>query len=346
MILGFTGDLFLGSVFKPDAFAAIAPELPAGTELVINFEGTLFDNAAELVPARKKILLDSPASLLPMLNPLPVSAAVIGNNHIGDYGNEIASYTLKCLAPRFPVLGAGYEKDDFHVLTRNFGDVRLAFANYCAADTSPLFCTEARIGPRPLCLDRARDDYQRLSKQADHCIAIVHWGLEYFHHPRPAHVRLGRKLIDAGFKLVIGHHSHSAQGFERYRDGLIFYSLGNFYFPEHTAKVGDQAFRLKAMPRTSWGVLPCFDVTKDRLDLRTIQLTHQPRNGVPAFTDSARLRNRFQRISKSLSSRRYTKHYRRICRAESWSIRYEEFCNNEQKLQSLIRKLKRVVVRS
>ncbi len=38
------------------------------------------------------------------------------------------------------------------------------------------------------------------------------------------------KLIDAGFDLIIGMHSHVLQGYEEYNGKYIFYSLGNFIF--------------------------------------------------------------------------------------------------------------------
>ncbi|MEZ5146693.1 MAG: CapA family protein [Bacteroidales bacterium] len=41
---------------------------------------------------------------------------------------------------------------------------------------------------------------------------------------------MGRRLIDAGADLIIGHHSHTVQPFEIYKGKYIFYSLGNFVF--------------------------------------------------------------------------------------------------------------------
>jgi len=37
-------------------------------------------------------------------------------------------------------------------------------------------------------------------------------------------------MIDAGARLILGHHSHTFQPIERYKNGLIAYSLGNFQF--------------------------------------------------------------------------------------------------------------------
>ena len=43
---------------------------------------------------------------------------------------------------------------------------------------------------------------------------------------------LAHKLIDAGADIIVGHHPHVAQEIERYKDGWILYSLGNFVFDQ------------------------------------------------------------------------------------------------------------------
>ena len=44
--------------------------------------------------------------------------------------------------------------------------------------------------------------------------------------------RYGHKIIDLGALIVYGHHPHVLQGIERYKKGLILYSLGNFFLPD------------------------------------------------------------------------------------------------------------------
>lgn len=61
-------------------------------------------------------------------------------------------------------------------------------------------------------------------------VCSIHWGLEGLDYPGPNEIRLGRALIDAGVDVVVGHHSHLLWPIERYKNGLIFYSLGNFVF--------------------------------------------------------------------------------------------------------------------
>jgi poly-gamma-glutamate synthesis protein (capsule biosynthesis protein) len=74
--------------------------------------------------------------------------------------------------------------------------------------------------------------------RADHDILVVlaHWGKEYMDKPWKSQLAAGRALIDAGADLVIGHHPHVLQAFERRDRGLIAYSLGNFRF-DYTRKI-------------------------------------------------------------------------------------------------------------
>ena len=39
-------------------------------------------------------------------------------------------------------------------------------------------------------------------------------------------------LIDLGVDLIIGHHPHVIQGMENYNGKEIYYSIGNFIFPD------------------------------------------------------------------------------------------------------------------
>lgn len=70
-------------------------------------------------------------------------------------------------------------------------------------------------------------------------ICSIHWGLEFLDYPAPEQIRLGRALVDAGVDVIFGHHPHVIQPVERYKHGIIFYSLGNFVFdlwPDSTKK--------------------------------------------------------------------------------------------------------------
>lgn len=71
-----------------------------------------------------------------------------------------------------------------------------------------------------------------ISPTVDVLIVSLHWGNEYQKTPTQQQKDLAHQIIDAGAKVIIGHHSHVTQPTEKYHDGLIFYSLGNFVFDQ------------------------------------------------------------------------------------------------------------------
>lgn len=71
-------------------------------------------------------------------------------------------------------------------------------------------------------------DVVELRRKADIVIVSVHWGEEFIQKPAPHEIKLARELVDAGATLILGHHPHVLRGIERYGNGCIVYSLGNF----------------------------------------------------------------------------------------------------------------------
>lgn len=72
------------------------------------------------------------------------------------------------------------------------------------------------------------DDVTRLATSVDHVLVCVHWGEEFVHEPARSEVTLGRSLLDAGARGVLGHHPHVVRAIEAHQAGLVAYSLGNF----------------------------------------------------------------------------------------------------------------------
>lgn len=73
-------------------------------------------------------------------------------------------------------------------------------------------------------------DIDKYKEQADLIIISVHWGDEYLQIPSLEQQEVAHMLVDQGVDVILGHHPHVVQGVEKYKDSLIFYSLGNFVF--------------------------------------------------------------------------------------------------------------------
>ena len=61
-------------------------------------------------------------------------------------------------------------------------------------------------------------------------MVTLHTGVEYTDDPSVHQRELAAAAVKAGANLVIGHHPHVLQPWERLGDALILYSLGNFVF--------------------------------------------------------------------------------------------------------------------
>jgi len=73
------------------------------------------------------------------------------------------------------------------------------------------------------------------AKDADLVIVMIHWGVELDTKPRDYQVTEGYRLIEAGADVIFGRHSHRLQPPSVYRGRPIFWSLGNFVWPDFSA---------------------------------------------------------------------------------------------------------------
>lgn len=99
-----------------------------------------------------------------------------------------------------------------------------------------------------------------VSRQHDSDIVIVsfHWGQEGSGMVQKRERAAAHAAIDAGADIIIGHHPHVLQGVERYKNGIIFYSLGNCAFASRSRtaefgalvkfRLGDQIREAEILP--------------------------------------------------------------------------------------------------
>lgn len=348
MILGFTGDVSFNDGLEGDVFSGVVDQVPRDARLFVNFESTLHEHRDKLQPHRDKILVTSPVSSLSMLNSLPVAATCVANNHIGDYGNDIAAYTISQLASRWPTFGAGYEGEPFHHLIREIDGIRFGFLAYCTSDTSPLHAERGRIGPCDLRFSTIEEDLQSLrTAKVDHMIAIMHWGVEDLHHPLPTQRMTARRLIDCGVSLVVGSHAHAVQGYERYRGRYIFHGLGNFCFPHITTPQADgRLLRHRFLTRSRWGVVPWLEITRQRITLHRVSHILRDEKCHPvALDDDKRWAQKLARLCADLEHQgaAYQSLYDRKTCWTRFANRLDEIRCKDDKLASLTGKLRRML---
>jgi len=110
--------------------------------------------------------------------------------------------------------------------------IKIAFLFYGYVNPPSLYALTNRPGIAPLDSKAMTEAIAAARTNADFVAVSVHWGDQYEDYPNHFQVTLGHALIDAGADLIIGHHPHVLEGIEFYGNGAIFYSIGNFVFPQ------------------------------------------------------------------------------------------------------------------
>lgn len=142
----------------------------------------------------------------------------IANNHVEDYGLEGFKSTLEILN----VNSIAHVGEKNKIVYGQDNNVKYAILGACENSTSDEMCT--------LNLELI-NTISEVSKEVDICILHIHWGRELSIGVSSNQIKWAHDLIDAGCDIIIGHHPHVLQGIENYKEGLIFYSLGNFQIP-------------------------------------------------------------------------------------------------------------------
>lgn len=157
----------------------------------------------------------------------------LANNHVMDYGNQgIYNIFEASKTMNVSFVGAGNNiseaRKPFYFEKNNF---RVAFINCCEHEFS--IADENTPGANPMDIISIYKQIQEAKKEASIIIVIAHGGHEYYQLPSQRIQETYRFFIDAGANAVIGHHPHCISGMEIYKEGMIYYSLGNFYFNNH-----------------------------------------------------------------------------------------------------------------
>jgi poly-gamma-glutamate synthesis protein (capsule biosynthesis protein) len=159
-----------------------------------------------------------------------------------DQGKEGLTSTMKlCEKSGIEYTGVGMNIEEAsRICLKEIKGRKIAIVNICEIEFS--VADENSPGTHPL--DPVRNFYtiQDARKVADEVIVIVHGGHEGYSLPSPWMTDNYRFFVDAGASVVVGHHPHCYSGFEKYGNGMIFYSLGNFIFDSPSQKETDWNF--------------------------------------------------------------------------------------------------------
>lgn len=176
---------------------------------MVNLEGVLAD-VGNPVPKQHNFL--GPTHFVNILTENSIEAVTLANNHTLDYGPQAYETTRKTLEnAQIPFV----ERDSTTIITTKNGlRIGLYALVYYKLDV-----TKMRSG-----ISELKD------AGVDLIIVAPHWGVEGTYVPTSEQEQVGHAAIDAGADIVFGSHPHVLQPIERYGDGVILYSMGNFSF--------------------------------------------------------------------------------------------------------------------
>lgn len=185
--------------------------------------------------AKNKNIIYAKNSDIRRLKDLNINVVTIANNHICDLGREGLKNTIKILKENnIEFCGAGLNIDEASkpaVVTIN--NKTIAFIG-CAEiiPSSPYPASENKFGFNPIDIQKLSKDITKAKTLYDYVFILPHWGDEYTYFPPYQTKVMAYRMIDAGADGVFGGHSHTIQPHVLYKKKPIFFSMGNFLFPD------------------------------------------------------------------------------------------------------------------
>lgn len=235
MVIIFTGDISVtGSFVKKieeneEIFSKnIIDEFEKSDFVVGNLEGPVTNIEPEI---SSDIRIKSPRNTIEYLVKRKINVFNLANNHILDCKTIGLNDTLKAIQQdNCNCFGAGkniLEASQACILEDDNCNVALIGLTVPSVnieeDQAKVFTTKE--------LFVLKKTVKKLNDTVDYIIVNYHGGEEFTNYPSPTKRNFLKKISRIkGVDIVISHHSHTLQAYEKYKGKYIFYSLGNFIF--------------------------------------------------------------------------------------------------------------------
>lgn len=306
---------FLGDVYLGQSPAKLDPEvlglLGQCDNVIANLETPICFSSPI---SSQKVLLRSEPGTEKVLREWVVTAVTLANNHIFDHGDSGFQSTCEALnSVQIPFCGAGMNRlQAAKPLILDCGTLRIGIIACTEPGTEAKIATDNTSGCHCLAFPELASQIATLKNEVDFVIVTPHWGYCDYEYPPQEVVDNGERLFAAGADLVIGHHSHSVQGFNRRANGqAIAYSLGDFYFGDyesHGRKVTSQGGGAN-------GLILFVDFLTNSLPRVSYEFTHVKDNLVAIDTNRAQREKEFQNRCAPLESlEKYPQFWRKVVR--------------------------------
>jgi len=208
----------------------LAPVLRSADIAFVNLEAPFSDRGRLM---EHGMIFKSEPNMIAALQTAGIAIVSTANNHARDCDSYGVEFTLSWLQQHgIMAVGSAATAEAAHagvIVERN--GLRFGFLAYTFDQSNGNYKdVDDRIASMNVPAMRA--DLAGLLTRADVAIVSMHAGTEYQPRPNPRQIEFAHAAIDAGARVVVGHHPHVTQPWERRGNGVIFYSLGNLVFDQ------------------------------------------------------------------------------------------------------------------
>ena len=212
-----------------------------------NLEGTASDKG---IDGGNLYSFQMDPATIPALAGAGINVVSMANNHVGDWGIESYIDTLARLKENeILYTGGGFTENEAEqpTIVEKYG-MKIGYLGFSDEGPNWMEAKEEKAGVLLASNPRFDEIIKNASEQVDFLIVSFHFGEEYQKKHNIRQETLAHRAVDAGAKMVIGHHSHVIEDTEVYSKedcaqiscaSFIAYSLGNFIF--------DQVFNIDTM---------------------------------------------------------------------------------------------------
>jgi poly-gamma-glutamate capsule biosynthesis protein CapA/YwtB (metallophosphatase superfamily) len=169
-----------------------------------------------------------------------ISACVLANNHVLDWGYDGLAETLQTLnAAGIAHCGAGNDAEEAlqPAILGTAGKGRVLLFSFGSPTSGiPRDWKATSISPGVNLLDdfseatatRVANQMRNCQQPGDLIIASIHWGGNWGYEISREQIAFAHRLIEEGVAIVHGHSSHHVKAVEVFKGRLILYGCGDF----------------------------------------------------------------------------------------------------------------------
>jgi poly-gamma-glutamate synthesis protein (capsule biosynthesis protein) len=209
----------------------LAPVLRSADIAFVNLEAPFSDRGRLM---EHGMIFKAEPEMIAALQTAGIGIVSTANNHARDCDRYGVEFTLSWLQQHgIQAVGSAPTAEAAHagtMIERN--GLRFGFLAYTFDQSNG---NHKDVDDRIALMDvpTMQTDVARLfENHADVAIVSMHAGTEYRPRPNLQQIEFAHAALDAGARVVVGHHPHVTQGWERVGNGVIFYSLGNLVFDQ------------------------------------------------------------------------------------------------------------------